>query len=363
MSKKKFYFSEDSDLTPLNGKIIAILGYGNQGRAQALNLRDNKLNVIIGNREDGDRKTAIWDGFEVYDISTAVMKADIIFILLPDEIIPKIFNQLINPYLKQGAVINFASGYNIAFNLIKPPNFVDVIMIAPRMIGVGVRERFLNDEGFYSFICVHQDSSGNAKKILLALAKAMGTLKKCAIELTMKQEAILDLYNEQAFGPAFGRVLLSSIKVLIDKGLPPEAVLCEMYLSEEMAYTYRKMAQIGLVNQTNFHSNTSQYGAMSRGTRYLKFKRELEQKFEKSYEEIESGKFAKEWQRKISKIKFKLIKFFAMKQKINHIEKKVRKNLRLKEFDVYSEPKEINTLLKTPEIQDEINEIKTLYEY
>ncbi len=89
----------------------------------------------------------------------------------------------------------------------------------------------------------------------------------------------------------------------------------------------------------------------------------MEQKFEKSYEEIESGKFAKEWQRKISKIKFKLIKFFAMKQKINHIEKKVRKNLRLKEFDVYSEPKEINTLLKTPEIQDEINEIKTLYEY
>lgn len=363
MSKKNTYFSEDSDLTPLNGKIIAILGYGNQGRAQALNLRDNKLNVIVGNREDGDKKTAIQDGFEVHDISTATIKADIIFILLPDEIIPKIFNQLINPYLKQGAVINFASGYNIAFNLIKPPDFVDVIMLAPRMIGVGVRERFLKDEGFYSFISVHQDSTGDAKKILLALAKAIGTLKKCAIELTMKQEAILDLYNEQAFGPAFGLVLLSSIKVLIDKGLPPEAVLCEMYLSEEMAYTYRKMAQIGLVKQTNFHSNTSQYGAMSRGIRYFEFKRELEQKFEKTYEEIESGKFAKEWQRKISKIKFKLIKFFAMKQKINNIEKKVRKNLRLKEFDVYSEPKDISALLKTPEIQDEINEFKTLYEY
>jgi len=148
LSKKIIYFSEDSDLAPLNGKTIAILGYGNQGRAQALNLRDSKLNVIIGNREDGDLKNAIQDGFEVHDISTAVMKADIIFILLPDEIIPKIFKELINPYLKQGTVINFASGYNIAFNLIKPPGFVDVIMLAPRMIGVGVRERFLTDEGF-----------------------------------------------------------------------------------------------------------------------------------------------------------------------------------------------------------------------
>lgn len=363
MSKKNIYFSEDSDLTPLNGKIIAVLGYGNQGRAQALNLRDSKLNIIIGNREDADKTNAIQDGFAVYDISTSVMKADIIFILLPDEIIPKIFKELINPNLKQGAVINFASGYNIAFNLIKPPDFVDVIMIAPKMIGVGVRERFLKDEGFYSFVCVHQNSTGNAKKILLALAKAIGTLKKCAIELTMKQEAILDLYNEQAFGPAFGRVLLSSIEILIDKGLPPEAVLCEMYLSEEMAYTYRKMAQIGLVNQTQFHSNTSQYGAMSRGIRYFDFKRKLEHEFEKTYEEIESGKFAKEWQKKISKIKFRIIKFFAMKQNINQIEKKVRKNLRIKEYDVYSEPKDIDTLLKTPEIQDEINEIKTLYEY
>ena len=234
-------------------------------------------------------------------------------------------------------------------------------MIAPRMIGVGVRENYLNGEGFYSFIGVYQEVTGNAKEILLALAKALGTLKKGGVEISMKQEAILDLFNEQAFGPAFGRVLLTCIKVLINNGLPPEAVLIEMYMSNEMSYTYQKMAQIGLAKQTNFHSHTSQYGAMSRGVRYRKLP--LEEKMQKSFDEIASGKFAKEWSGKVSKLKFKIIKYFAMKQEINKIEQEVRKNLKLKDFDVYSAPENTEELLKKPDVKTELKSIMDSFEF
>jgi ketol-acid reductoisomerase len=189
----------------------------------------------------------------------------------------------------------------------------------------------------------------------------MGTLKAGGIVTTMKEEALLDLFNEQAFGPAFGRVLLSSINILIKNGLPPEAVLCEMYMSGEMSYTYKKMAQIGLVKQTDFHSHTSQYGAMSRGIRYMKM--ELEEKFQKSIDEISSGDFAREWASPLARLKFKLIKFFATRQKINKIEKDVRKRLRLKEFDTKAAPEKVEELLKKPELQNEIDEVKELFEY
>jgi ketol-acid reductoisomerase len=364
MSEKKYiYFEEEADFSLIKDKIIAIIGYGNQGRSQALNLRDSGLNVIIGNIADNYRKKAENDGFKVYDIIEAVKQADIVFILTPDESMPDLFKTQIQPYLRKGSTVNFASGYNIAFNLIIPPTDVNVIMIAPRMIGVGVRERYLTKEGYYSFICVHQDATGNAKQILLALAKALGTLKAGGIETTMKQEAILDLFNEQAFGPMFGRVLLTAIDVLIKNGLPPEAVLCEMYLSEEMSYTYKKMAQIGLVKQTNFHSHTSQYGAMSRGARYLGVAKDISERFQKTYDEISSGSFAKEWETPMAKLKFKLIKFFAIRQKINKIENSVRKNLRLKDFDVVSAPEDIEELLKKPELKNEIEEARDLFEY
>ncbi|UCD00878.1 MAG: ketol-acid reductoisomerase [Promethearchaeota archaeon] len=325
----------DGDLSILNKKTIGIIGYGNQGRAQALNLRDSGVNVIVGNIEDDYRKIALKDNFPVYSIKEATKKSDIIFILIPDEIMNKTFKKEISPYLNHKSVLVFASGYNIGFNLLKPPENADVILIAPRMIGVGVRENFLKDEGFFSFIAIEQDVSGQAKEILLALAKGIGTLKKGAIMITFKQEAELDLFNEQAFGPAFGRVLLSSIYTLIDAGYPPEAVLIEMYLSNEMSYTYKKMADVGLIKQLDFHSQTSQYGAMSRGIRFRKLP--LKDKMMEILKEIQNGEFTKEWEKKITKMKFKMIKYFATKQKINKLEKQVRKNLKLKFYDIYEE--------------------------
>ncbi len=360
MTEKCIYFDEDGSLAVLQDKTVAVIGYGNQGRAQALNLRDSGASVIIGNIQDRYRQKAEADGFKVLEIPAAVKAADIVFMLTPDEDMPALFAKEIQPNLKAGATLDFASGYNIAFDLIKPPPSIDVVMIAPRMIGVGVRERYLTKEGYYSFIGIHQDATGHARATLMGLAKALGTLKAGAIETTMKQEAILDLFNEQAFGPAFGRVLLSAINVLIKNGLPPEAVLCEMYLSEEMSYTYKKMAQIGLVKQTNFHSHTSQYGAMSRGIRYMGLG--LEEKFQRTFDEISSGSFAREWEGTLAKLKFKAIKFFAMRQKINKLEQQVRQNLKLKDFAVETAPEDIEELLKRPEIKNEIDEYREFYE-
>ncbi|MFW9894338.1 MAG: ketol-acid reductoisomerase [Candidatus Thorarchaeota archaeon] len=355
------YHEKDGDLSILNGKTIAMIGYGNQGRAQALNLRDSGLNVIVGNIKDKYLRLALNDGFLGYPIAEAVKQSDIAFILLPDEIMNEVFEKEIQAYIRSGSALVFASGYNVGFNLLHPPETVDVLLIAPRMIGIGVRENFLTGTGFFSFIAVNQDVSGHAKNILLALAKGIGTLRKGAIMLTFKQEAELDLFNEQAFGPAFGRVLLSSIYTLIDAGYPPEAVLIEMYMSGEMAYTYKKMAEVGLIKQVDFHSNTSQYGAMSRGIRFRKLP--LRTKMQQILEEIQNSKFTREWEKKITKLKFKMIKYFATRQKINRIENQVRKNLKLKLYNVYEEkPLSGDDLSKLKEISDELKQFEEFFQ-
>ncbi|NVM55297.1 MAG: ketol-acid reductoisomerase [Candidatus Helarchaeota archaeon] len=327
------YFDEDADLRFLKDKLITVIGYGNQGRAQALNLRDSGIKVIIGNIEDEYREKALEDGFEVYSISEASKKADIVMILLPDEIQAEIFNKDILSNLTEDKVIDFATGYNIAFKEItgiNPPKFVDVIMIAPRMIGIGVRESYLSGEGFFSFVGVYQDHSGIAKQILLALAKAVGTTKKGAIETTFDQEAHLDLYTEQVFGPAFGNVLRNSIKVLLEAGYPPVAIFVEIYMSGEFSYTLKEMVEIGIVEQMDFHSPTSQYGSMTRGANFMD--PQLAEIMKKGLNDIQSGKFAREWARvqKRKKDPLKILKETAKSMPFVLTEKKVREKLRIK---------------------------------
>jgi len=357
---KRVFTEEDGDINHILNFTIAVIGYGNQGRAQALNMRDSGLKVIVGNKEDEYKERAIKDGFEVFSINEAAKQGDILFFLIPDEIMKDIYERDIKENLRDNGALVFASGYNIAFDIVKPLEKHDTLLIAPRMIGVGVRERFLSKEGFYSFIHVERDASGNAKKILLALCKAIGTLSKGAIDVTFKQEAVLDLFNEQAFGPAFGRVLLTSIYTLIDAGYPAEAVLTEMYMSEEMSYTYRKMAQVGLVKQVDFHSQTSQYGAMTRGIKFRNLP--LKKKMKDVLENIESGNFAEEWKKKSSKLKFKFIKFFATKVRINKLEQKARKNLNVPETEMfyYSEPS-VENPKELEQIKEELEEFEEYF--
>ena len=289
------YHDEDASVDAIRSATIAILGYGNQGSAQARNLRDSGLDVVVGNLDDAYGAAARRDGFEVLPIAAASARADLLFLLVPDEIMPAVYQQDVAPQLAPGKLLNFAHGYNIAFDLIVPPPFVDVVMIAPRMIGSGVRDAYLSGAGFPSFVAVHQDATGQAKQRLLGLAKAVGSTRAGCLEMTMHDEATLDLFTEQAFGPAFGRVMMTAIDTLVGAGYPPEAVLMELYLSGELAYSFMKIRELGMLKQHELHSHTSQYGTISRSPRYSDLDPLLRQKMHESLEEIRSGAFAKEW--------------------------------------------------------------------
>ncbi|MDZ7692255.1 MAG: ketol-acid reductoisomerase [Balneolaceae bacterium] len=275
-------------------KGLGSFGYGNQGRAQALNMRDSGISeIFVGTARDETFTQAREDGFNVDDIPEVVPKADILFLLIPDEIMPEVYHQQIQPHLEPGNVLNFASGYNITFEHIIPPPEIDTIMVAPRMIGDGVRNNFLNGEGFPAFIAVEQDSSGEARQTALALAKAMGATKMGSIEVTFKDETMLDLLAEQAIWPMIISILTEAFHFEVEKGHPPEASLVELYMSREPAYMFEKMAEDGLFKQFPYHSHTSQYGQLSRIEALDKsFIRKM---LADAYQYIEEGKFAREW--------------------------------------------------------------------
>jgi ketol-acid reductoisomerase len=291
----KIYHDDDADLSVLSDQTVAVIGYGNQGRSQALNLRDSGVKVVIGNIRDDAREAALADEFPVLGIRDACTQADIAMLLIPDEVMPAIVEKLVAPNLEAGNLLVFASGYNIAFDLIALPADIDVALVAPRMIGVGVRETFVAGNGFPSFVGVHRDVSGSAAARMLGIAKGIGSTRAGCIEMSMHDEATLDLFTEQGFGPAFGRVLMSAIEVLVDAGYPPEAVLLELYLSGEFAYSFEKMREVGMMKQMDFHSKTSQYGTVTRGARFMELGEPIKEKMSEVLDEIRSGGFANEW--------------------------------------------------------------------
>jgi len=291
----KIHHDDDADLSVLDGSRVTLVGYGNQGRSQALNLRDSGLEVTVGNRRDAALEQAERDGIRVLPIAEAVAGADIVFLLVPDEVMPAVHAEHVAPNLSEGACLVFASGYNVAFDLLRPATNLDVVLIAPRMIGVGVRETYEKGVGFPSFVGVHQDATGKALQRMLALCKALGSTRAGCIEMSMHDEASLDLFTEQAFGPAFGRVMMSAVDTLVAAGYPPEAVLLELYLSGEFAYSLEKIREVGMARQHEYHSQTSQYGSVTRGARFLGLTAPLEETMGKVLEEIRSGAFAREW--------------------------------------------------------------------
>lgn len=289
----RVYHDEDADLGLLEGRQIGIIGYGNQGRAQALNLRDSNQRVLVGNPEDIYAEKAREDGFSVLPIDEAVAQADIVILLIPDEVAPGVFEAQVAPHLAEGNVLVLASGYNIAFHFIVPPPFVDVVLVAPRMIGAGVRDFYVQGSGFPSFIGVAQDHSGQAKALALALAKGIGSTRRAVFEVTFAQEAELDLFGEQCLLPALMHVSTTAVDLLLGEGYPPEAVLLELYMSGELSYVMAKAAELGLIEQSTLHSHTCQYGSMSRSVRFSS--PELRTKMLEGLEEVRSGRFAEEW--------------------------------------------------------------------
>ncbi len=289
----RLYREDDADLGLLAHKRIALIGYGNLGRPIALNLRDSGLRPIIGNLEDIYAEHARADGFEVLPIDQAAQRADVLWLLVPDEVMPRVYLEMIAPSLKRDDALVFASGYNVAFGFIEPPLFADVVMVAPRMVGAGVREGYLRGGGFLSFVGVDRDASGHALELTLALAKGIGSLRMGAIPLTFEQEAELDLFVQQGFMAALYQLLNTTTSLLLDQGYPPEAVCTELYLSGELAFIFEKMSQVGLIEQAQAHSLTNRYGMLSRYERFAEPK--LRRQMEAILDEIRSGKFAQDW--------------------------------------------------------------------
>lgn len=289
------YYDADADLNLVKDKCIAILGYGNQGRSQALNMRDSGVkNVIVGNRKDESYDQAVEDGFPVYTIEEATAKADIIFVLLPDEACPEIYNTQMKPYFKKGVLLNFASGYNLTFHNIELPEDSDVVMAAPRMLGQGVREMYVSGEGYPAFVAVAQDASGQALEYGKALCKAIGATKKGTIEGNINDETYLDLMTELGVLPLVYKVFAEAFRLEVEMGHPEEAVLTEAYLSKEMAFLWEQAAERGLFRQLCLHSHTAQYAQLKR---FNEADNNMIRSFLKeAYESIRSGEFNKEWQ-------------------------------------------------------------------
>jgi len=324
----KIYYDNDGNIDVVKDMVVAIIGYGNQGRSQALNMRDSGIkNIIVGSIKDDSWEAANNDGFKTYSISEASSKADILFILLPDEVAPKIYNEEIAPNLKEGTTLNFSSGYNITYGYIKPASNLNVIMVAPRMIGKGVRETYQAGIGFPTFVVVNQDATGNAKDIAIGLAKALGSTKAGAIEVTFNDETYLDLMSEQGVWPLIMTVIDQAFKLYIEKGHSPEAALTELYLSKEPMIMMEKMADMGLFKQLPLHSRTSQYGQISR------FKQTdptyIRAFLEEQYNKIVDGEFAKEWESEMNNnLKhFEELKKEAFESSISIAETEVKKNL------------------------------------
>ena len=290
----KIYFEEDADLSVLQQERIAVIGYGNQGRAQALNMRDQGLHVIVGTLRDASWETACTDGFEVCGPAEAVSKGDVICLLVPDQVQAEMYHRDVAPNLGPGKMLDFAHGYNIHYGFIKPPADVDVVMVAPRMIGVKVREIFQAGSGAPAYVAVQQDATGRAKARALALAKGIGATRGGAIELSFEAETVLDLFCEQFVWAAITRTIITSFEFLVSQGYDPEIAVLELYASGEAGEVLHEMAHTGFFEQMHFHSNTSQYGTLSRGPSVLDDT--IKEKMRAVLEDLRLGTFAREWE-------------------------------------------------------------------
>jgi len=255
----------DASLDPLAGKTVAVLGYGNQGQAQALNLRDSGVHVIVGNRDDLYRARAIADGFTPVPIREAAQAGDILLVLTTDESQPLIWNDEIAPGLAPGKTVVWSSGYNIGYDLIKPPPTVDVVMVAPRMTGVNVRALFVAGSGALAQFAVQQDATGHARATTLALCKGIGLTRNGVFESSFREEAELDLFAEQVIWAGLTAWFVECFDIGVEQGFSPELMVMELYASGEAAEILGAMARNGFFKQMTHHSTTSQYGTLSRG--------------------------------------------------------------------------------------------------
>ncbi|MSQ08652.1 MAG: ketol-acid reductoisomerase [Dehalococcoidia bacterium] len=287
------YYDKDISDAPLKGKTIAVIGYGSQGHAHALNLKDNGHKVVIG-LYDGSRSKPVAEkaGFEVLSNAEAARRADVIVMLLPDTKQKAVYEAEIKPNLKKGKVLLFSHGFTIHYKQIVPPKDVDTVMIAPKAPGHRVRAVFERGLGVPCLIAVHQDASGKSHELALAYGKGIGGGRAGILETTFKEETETDLFGEQAvLCGGVSQLIKSGYEVLIEAGYQPESayfeVLHEVKLIVDLIY------QGGLTWMRDSISDTAEYGDYTRGPRIIDEK--VKDNMRKVLKEIQSGAFAKEW--------------------------------------------------------------------
>jgi ketol-acid reductoisomerase len=289
----KIYYDNDADLSLLQGKKIAIIGYGSQGHAQAQNLRDSGLEVIVGQRKGGagyERATA--DGMTVMSAAEAAAAADYIQILVPDEVQAKIYAQDILPNLKPGKVLGFSHGFNIHFSQIMPPKDVDVVMIAPKSPGHLVRRTYTEGAGTPALIAIYQDASGQAHDLAMAYAKGIGTTRAGVIETTFKEETETDLFGEQVvLCGGLSHLITAGFETLVEAGYQPEIAYFECLHETKLIVDLMYEAGISMMRYSV--SDTAEWGDLAVGPRIITDDTKAEMR--QVLKEIQDGVFAKNW--------------------------------------------------------------------
>ncbi len=288
----KLIHDKDADISVLNGKTVAVIGYGSQGSAQALCMRDSGVNVIIGTRKGKSFNQAVEDGFEAMDVTEAAAKADIIHILLPDESHAPVYEKEIKASMVAGKTFSCSHGFNIIFKEIVPPADVNVIMVAPKSPATEERKAFLEGFGVPGLIAVHQNAGGDARDIALAMAKAMGFTRAGVLECTFAQETYEDLFGEQnVLCGGLVDLMKYGFEVLTEAGYPPEMAYFECV--HEVKLIVDLIFEGGIQKMNAVISNTAEWGEYVNGPRIIT--PDVKKRMVESLKDIESGKFAKEW--------------------------------------------------------------------
>jgi ketol-acid reductoisomerase len=289
----KMYYDDDADLSLLQGKTLAIIGYGSQGHAQGQNLRDSGMNVIIAELEGTDNwKLAKEHGFQPLSADEASGKADFIHILVPDEYQSRIFKESIGKNLKPGNTLVFSHGFNIHYEQIIPPPEIDVIMIAPKGPGHLVRRMYTEGKGVPSLIAVYQNHSGKAKENALAYAKGIGATRAGVLETTFKEETETDIFGEQAVlcGGATA-LIIAGFETLVEAGYQPEIAYFEVM--HELKLIVDLLNEGGMEYMRYSISNTAEYGDYTRGPKVID--EHVRENMHKILKEVQTGEFAREW--------------------------------------------------------------------
>ncbi len=320
----QLFYDTDADLSLLNNKTIAIIGYGSQGHAHALNLKDSGMDVIVGLYKGSKSESkAINDGLRVFTVSEACEKADWIMILLPDEFQKDVYFREIEPNLKENKILSFAHGFNIRFGLIKPPSFVDVVMIAPKGPGHTVRWEYQNGQGVPALFAVEQDYSGNARSLAMAYAKGIGGTRAGILETNFKEETETDLFGEQAvLCGGLSELVKSGFETLVEAGYQPELAYFECL--HEVKLIVDLMVKGGLSQMRDSISNTAEYGDYVSGKRLINS--DTKKEMQKILRDIQDGTFAKNFVKECDKNKPLMTKLRV--ENSQHEIEKVGKGLR-----------------------------------